>query len=111
MRVLLICACVCYFEKHTRSHILALIFQAEDNTAQYTYLTAKTLAGVMLAPGAKSTVEECSKALQSRLGELSKFSKAFVGDPSLLDKMARATKDVNDAISQVRGLMFKFYAN
>jgi len=73
----------------------------EDNTAQFAYQTARALAAVMMAPGAKQTVEEANKALQYRLGELSKFGKAFVSDPSLLEKMAAATKNVNDAIAQL----------
>lgn len=46
-------------------------------------------------------LEENAKGLQGRLGELLKYAKMGVTDPSLLDRIAKATKDVNDAVSQL----------
>lgn len=73
----------------------------EAQSGEFLYVMHKMLAGVINAPGAKAMAEETARGLQSRLGELMKYAKMGITDPSLLDRIARATKDVNDAVAQL----------
>lgn len=46
-------------------------------------------------------MEESAQGVQSRLGDLLKMAKLGVSDPSLLDKIAKASKNLNDAVAQL----------
>jgi len=62
---------------------------------------AKAIAPGMSAQQVRQHFIELGKSLEGQCGQLSSLFKGAVSDPSFLDRMALAARDVNDAIAQM----------